>query len=383
LVTIGRLPDNDIVLDDPRVSGYHARLIDAADAPPMIEDIGSSNGTYLNSADKRVTSPTPLSQSDTVYFGTLAVPAARLLGARKAVPPPATRPAPVAPVRNVTEIELPAAVHPAPASLRTNPWLLAWLAQVPVLAIVINLAAGGRIVAAAKAADWSETGLAIASTTFALATAALWLGCSLVVGELALGRTRGRRPVGPDSAKSWVERGKRASVFVGLSAAGSALLLAIVSWGSSLAGPWLSMLVVMALASFVGLAFGLALSELVTHRTTALGVLLASFVPLVVFGGWLWPLPKMSAPLRFVAAAMPSRWAFEGLFVLESGRHGASPAVQEPGTEQERVADLAEDFFPAGSERMGPAADATALGAMMVGLAILTVFISTSPRPER
>lgn len=84
-VSIGRLADNDIVLDDVRVSGHHARLIVVAGSQTSIEDIGSSNGTFLNSADRRVTGPTRISESDTVYFGTLAVPAARLLAEVKQI----------------------------------------------------------------------------------------------------------------------------------------------------------------------------------------------------------------------------------------------------------------------------------------------------------
>ena len=36
-----------------------------------IEDRGSSNGTFLNSADRRVTGPTTITEADTIYFGTL------------------------------------------------------------------------------------------------------------------------------------------------------------------------------------------------------------------------------------------------------------------------------------------------------------------------
>ena len=58
-IRIGRLADNDIVLDDPRVSGHHARLIVVAGFQTLIEDIGSSNGTFLNSADRRSDKPDP------------------------------------------------------------------------------------------------------------------------------------------------------------------------------------------------------------------------------------------------------------------------------------------------------------------------------------
>ena len=94
-IRIGRKPENDIVLDDVRVSGLHARLI-VSGGRTFIEDLGSSNGTFLNSPDQRVAQATPLAASDVVYFGSLAVPAARLLNARNAaetavlppVPPP-------------------------------------------------------------------------------------------------------------------------------------------------------------------------------------------------------------------------------------------------------------------------------------------------------
>ena len=52
---IGRVEGNDIVLDDLRVSSRHARLMVVAGSRGLIEDLGSSNGTFLNSVDSRVT----------------------------------------------------------------------------------------------------------------------------------------------------------------------------------------------------------------------------------------------------------------------------------------------------------------------------------------
>jgi pSer/pThr/pTyr-binding forkhead associated (FHA) protein len=78
-VQVGRLADNDIVIDDKRASAHHARLSIIEGYELRVEDCGSSNGTFLNSADRRVTAPTPVTELDTIYFGTLAVPVARLL----------------------------------------------------------------------------------------------------------------------------------------------------------------------------------------------------------------------------------------------------------------------------------------------------------------
>jgi predicted component of type VI protein secretion system len=46
-VTIGRLPDNDVVIDNPAVSGHHARIFLEGD-DYVVEDLRSKNGTYVN-----------------------------------------------------------------------------------------------------------------------------------------------------------------------------------------------------------------------------------------------------------------------------------------------------------------------------------------------
>ena len=56
-VTIGRADDSTIVLTDDFVSTRHARLV-PAEGKWMLEDLGSTNGTYLDR--RRVTEPTPV-----------------------------------------------------------------------------------------------------------------------------------------------------------------------------------------------------------------------------------------------------------------------------------------------------------------------------------
>jgi pSer/pThr/pTyr-binding forkhead associated (FHA) protein len=46
--TVGRRPYNDIVIDNLAVSGEHAVLHMTADQEVEIEDLGSTNGTYVN-----------------------------------------------------------------------------------------------------------------------------------------------------------------------------------------------------------------------------------------------------------------------------------------------------------------------------------------------
>lgn len=66
-ITVGRSPDNDIVLDFPQVSSYHARFIKDGDGF-VVEDLQSSNGTFVNGqriSRERVTF------ADKIYLGSL------------------------------------------------------------------------------------------------------------------------------------------------------------------------------------------------------------------------------------------------------------------------------------------------------------------------
>jgi len=65
VTTIGRSADNDIVLPDDRVSRQHCRLT-REDASVVLEDLGSSNGTFVNG---RAISKTRLFDGDEVHVG--------------------------------------------------------------------------------------------------------------------------------------------------------------------------------------------------------------------------------------------------------------------------------------------------------------------------
>lgn len=56
-VTLGRAQDSTIVLDDDYVSSRHARLY-PRDGQWLVEDMGSTNGTYLDR--QKVSAPTPV-----------------------------------------------------------------------------------------------------------------------------------------------------------------------------------------------------------------------------------------------------------------------------------------------------------------------------------
>ena len=226
--------------------------------------------------------------------------------------------------------------------------------------------------------NWASVGQGIASVTFALALAAIWLGCSIAVGELAAGRSPGRT-TGVDSASFFVSCGSRLAILISVCAAGCALLLAIVHWGSGLKGPWLAMWGVLVMASLVGLFFGLVVSSLIPNWTTAAAVLLGCFVPMIALGGWLWPLPGKNLPIR---TGRGGNAVTVGVRRPAPARvpHHRTPVISDGPTPTPNR-DLAEDYFPAKSERMGPTADAMALGSMLIGLAALAAFVGGLWRP--
>jgi pSer/pThr/pTyr-binding forkhead associated (FHA) protein len=65
-LTIGRAGDSTLVLDDDFASSHHARLV-PSDGHWLVEDLGSTNGTYLDRT--KVTRPTPVPLGAPVRIG--------------------------------------------------------------------------------------------------------------------------------------------------------------------------------------------------------------------------------------------------------------------------------------------------------------------------
>ena len=67
-LTIGRDPMSDIVLSDPEVSRYHARLTQTADGGYKLEDMKSTNSTHIDGV-RLGAEPTRLAPGQTILFG--------------------------------------------------------------------------------------------------------------------------------------------------------------------------------------------------------------------------------------------------------------------------------------------------------------------------
>jgi pilus assembly protein CpaF len=84
-IRIGRMKSNDVVLPKGNVSKKHARLYREDDAL-MIEDLDSTNGTYVNG--RKVTSDKPIGESDKIYIGDFILQAKTAQGSAPEAGPP-------------------------------------------------------------------------------------------------------------------------------------------------------------------------------------------------------------------------------------------------------------------------------------------------------
>ena len=102
-LTLGRDPSNGIVISDPQVSRQHARIT-CQDEMIVIEDLGSTNGTFVNGM--RLTGPHILANLDVIglgdavtltYYGTSITTTEPLAGQPtvSSAPPSYEAPAPV------------------------------------------------------------------------------------------------------------------------------------------------------------------------------------------------------------------------------------------------------------------------------------------------
>jgi pSer/pThr/pTyr-binding forkhead associated (FHA) protein len=66
-ITLGRAHDSTIVLDDDYASSRHARIYPDQNGQWIVEDLGSTNGTYLDRS--RLTTPPPIGPGSPIRIG--------------------------------------------------------------------------------------------------------------------------------------------------------------------------------------------------------------------------------------------------------------------------------------------------------------------------
>lgn len=80
-IRVGRVRDNDIVLPKGNVSKHHCRLV-LQNGQLLVEDLGSTNGTYVNG--RKIGEATSISTADKVFVGDFAI---RVIGGVRAGEP--------------------------------------------------------------------------------------------------------------------------------------------------------------------------------------------------------------------------------------------------------------------------------------------------------
>ena len=71
MITIGAADGNDVIVNEPVVSGHHARLT-LCKGTWNLEDLGSTNGTFVGDKTNRI-EKIPVAQDDNVFLGTYEV----------------------------------------------------------------------------------------------------------------------------------------------------------------------------------------------------------------------------------------------------------------------------------------------------------------------
>ncbi len=376
VLRIGREPDNDLVISRPIISGHHARVVwGGKPGEATIEDLGSANGTAVGSPDRKM-ARSVFGAGDTIYLGTHPVSGAELLARVQSALAPAVA-APLANPREGASIrEARSAIQGPPglASTTGTPGLLirdlALFLQAPIVAIAIGAISWSTL----PAREGVATGEAF--TLYWLGLAALWFGLSNAVLGDVLGSNRPRAG-SLDVARSLRRVGRSAA----LGALQCLIAWIMVSRFSGPGGIGLPSLAFLILGSGVGLALGCLIGSLDLDPRMREAALALAMVSLWLFGGGPRALPRIGSWAKVVSNATPSRWAFEGLLLLESDRPAAGEAAAS--RDHPRGPELAEVYFPSDSERMGTRADAMALASMLLGLSAASLLLNWASRGDR
>ncbi|HEU0121647.1 MAG TPA: FHA domain-containing protein [Bryobacteraceae bacterium] len=164
--------------------------------------------------------------------------------------------------------------------------------------------------------DWGQFSSRLGTIHFLMVVAVVWFGCNNaardVVGEVTVYERE--RMVGL-SLPSYVL--SKLLVLGGLCALQCGVLLAIVYPSCGLAAPVGALFAVLWAASMVGAAIGLTISSTTKSTEAAIMLLPIVLLPMIIFGGGIKPVHEMK-PMDKLAQVVPSRWAFEGVFLEES-----------------------------------------------------------------
>ena len=221
--------------------------------------------------------------------------------------------------------------------------------QAPLVGLLVAAVFAKVLRAQPTPESWPHAGVNMATMMFVTALAAIWFGCSATAREIVAEWPiyRRERMVGL-SILSYLA--SKTALLLVIAAVQAALLLVIVAWACGVQSPWWHLYLVLYAAGLAGGALGLVVSATLRTTESATAILPVLLMPMIVLGGVLVPLADLPQVTRPLAAAMPSRWAFEGMVVPEAA---ARPRMRLPG-----AAGLPPASTPASAPTAAPAAAA-------------------------
>ncbi|HEX4966506.1 MAG TPA: FHA domain-containing protein [Thermoanaerobaculia bacterium] len=250
------------------------------------------------------------------------------------------------------------------------------LGQAPIIALLIVAVFGSKASQEPAPDKWLIVSQASTSVLFLMVVAALWFGCSNsareIVGEWAIYHRE--RMI---NLKIPAYVASKLAVLGALCLVQCACLLGVAGLLSGLRGDWLPMLGVLWLAALIGVAVGLLISATARSPEIAISLVPLVLLPMVILGGMLAPTHEMNGPVRLLSGIMPSRWAFEGVLLVETRAFPMQPVAAPPAPAPSQTApagavngpkDLAEHYFPA--DRRSTLAGVTVVSCVMLALFI-------------
>jgi ABC-type multidrug transport system ATPase subunit len=222
------------------------------------------------------------------------------------------------------------------------------LAQAPLIGLLLVGVFGDQLRAGTSKADdfndWSQIARGASSCIFQLVVVSLWFGCSNavreIVGEWAIYHRE--RMV---NLKLLPYVAFKFALIGGLCLIQCAMILGIVRFGCNLKGPFWPMYGIMVLMSLTGVGVGLVLSAASRTQEIAITLLPIALIAMVVLGGGMQPVHKLHRTMQLATYAVPSRWAFESLLLLEANAEGSKPWTPPPNHPAGKQ-DIAEYHFP-------------------------------------
>jgi hypothetical protein len=218
------------------------------------------------------------------------------------------------------------------------------LAQAPIVALLLAMVFSKEVSQEVTDKNWPQVASALGTTVFLMSLAALWFGASNavreIVGEWAVyhrERMLNLR-IGPYVASKFTVLG--ALCFVQC-----LTLMVVVDLGCGMMAPRLLIFGMLMLSALVGTTVGLVLSAVARTSEVAIALLPIVLLPMVILGGAIHPIHKMSGVTRFITKAVPTRWAFEGILLLEAPKRREWRPPTAPGAKREPAQDMAEPFF--------------------------------------